>query len=133
MAAAGLELVIREEPRVLRMEADQGLLVAALVRLIDNVIRHASQARTITLTSEAIDDSRMQFRIRDDGVGMAPDRVAAALRRFRRRPCRWRGCGKGSASGCDHHGNRAPAQGASGYGLGAGKGTEVVITLPLKP
>jgi signal transduction histidine kinase len=134
VAAAGLELVIREEPRVLRMEADQGLLVAALVRLIDNVIRHASQARTITLTSEAIDDSRMQFRIRDDGVGMAPDRVAACLAPFSQETMSLARMREGLGLGLPitmeivrlHKGHLDMVS-------APGKGTEVVITLPLKP
>jgi signal transduction histidine kinase len=81
IAEAGLSLVIREEPRVLRMEADQSLLVSAVVRLIDNVIAHAARAKTITLSS-ALQEGHIVFSVIDDGVGMAPDRVAACLAPF---------------------------------------------------
>ncbi|MCZ8182615.1 MAG: hybrid sensor histidine kinase/response regulator [Beijerinckiaceae bacterium] len=81
IAQAGLSLVINEEPRVLRMQADQTLLVSAIVRLIDNVIAHASHARTITIAS-AYRDGRILLSVTDDGIGMPPERVAACLAPF---------------------------------------------------
>ncbi len=81
IAQAGLNLVIHEEPRVLRMQADQTLLVSAIVRLIDNVISHATHARTITIAS-AHRDGRILLSVMDDGIGMPPERVAACLAPF---------------------------------------------------
>ncbi|MCZ8259110.1 MAG: hybrid sensor histidine kinase/response regulator [Beijerinckiaceae bacterium] len=130
---AGLKLVIHEEPRVLRMQADQSLLVSAMVRLIDNVIAHAAQARTITVAS-AHRDGRILFSVIDDGIGMAPDRVAACLAPFSQE-------------------NMSLARMREGLGLGLpitteivrlhrgqltmqsqpGQGTQVTMSLPVEP
>lgn len=134
IAKAGLELVIQEEPRVLRMQADQTMLVSALVRLIDNVIAHASGASRITVSSRLVDNGRIEFAVTDDGLGMPPERVAACLAPFSQE-------------------NMSLARMREGLGLGLpitteivrlhagsltmtsapGKGTTVTISLPVEP
>lgn len=134
LAQAGIVLAIHEEPRVLRMRADQSLLVSALVRLIDNVIAHATDARKIDLHSECIAGNSICFRVRDDGVGMAPDRVAACLAPFSQETMSLARMREGLGLGLPitteivrlHRGQLAMSS-------QPGSGTEVVLTLPLEP
>lgn len=65
----------------LDVEADQSLLVSAMTRIIDNVLKHAGKARHLDLDLGR-DGENAVFRIADDGVGMPQDRIVACLEPF---------------------------------------------------
>lgn len=78
----GVGLVSREECRDCFINADQSLLAAALVRLVDNALIHASGATSIEVAVSETEDGRVRFCVTDDGAGMAPENVARCLTPF---------------------------------------------------
>lgn len=82
VAERGLALVCREDCQGCFIEADQPLLVSAMVRLIDNALAHASDATRIEIAATDAGDGKIHFTVTDDGAGMAPDRVAVCLSAF---------------------------------------------------
>lgn len=54
--------------------------------ILENSIEHACRDRStalhLSIESRALPDGRLQFLIRDDGVGIAPERFAELQRRF---------------------------------------------------
>lgn len=63
------------------VEADEKLLFEAISNLVDNAIKFARSAVSITVAEQA---GAVSIDVRDDGPGIAPDEREAVLRRFHR-------------------------------------------------
>ena len=107
---------------------DQLLLREALRNLITNALIHASTAGTITVSTQPAPDG-VSLNVEDDGVGIPPDQIAAALARFGKLPGRPSpGSGLGLAIVADIV---SLFGGVIRLGVGqAGKGLRVSLTLP---
>ena len=100
----------------------------SLQPLVENAIRHGVRRRpgggTIAIRATASGDS-VQLSVRDDGVGLTPERADLALR------------GAGGGIGLANVDGRLRATFGDGHGLrvrsAPGAGTTVVITVPAAP
>lgn len=81
LARSGIALRREPEGRDARILADAALLADALRRLIDNVLTHADQAKTLVLRSDTTPDGVL-LSITDDGEGMAAEAIPACLAPF---------------------------------------------------
>jgi two-component system sensor histidine kinase TctE len=64
------------------VRADPVMLEEALTNLLDNALRHGGQGLSrIELSLDASDEA-VTVTVRDDGIGIAPDKVETALSRF---------------------------------------------------
>lgn len=78
----GMTLQIRvDAPRTLR--GDRALLFQALVNLLDNALKYAPAASTVTLLARRCDGG-VALGVADQGPGIAPDQRALAVQRFQR-------------------------------------------------
>jgi signal transduction histidine kinase len=90
------------EARAWRVEADEGTtaridaddLTEALGNLVENAARHARSAVHVSVRR---DDDHVAIAVRDDGPGIAPDKLAVALSRGGRFDSRGSGAGLGLA------------------------------------
>ena len=104
------------DPTDLRVDQDRSTaLFRILQEALTNVLRHARASRvTVELTNP---DGAVVLRVRDNGIGIAPDRItdskSVGLTGMRERVLPW----SGSVTIAGKH----------------GKGTEITITVPLKP
>lgn len=81
IARHGLRLVRDAQAGDARIQADAALLADAVRRLIDNVITHAGDAKSLVLRSENTPDGIL-LSVTDDGEGMAAEAIAACLAPF---------------------------------------------------
>jgi signal transduction histidine kinase len=131
-ASAGTEVRVRCEPRVpaLIVSGSAAGLRRALVALVDNAVRHASETVTITVGRES---NTAVVNVHDDGNGIDPQMLPRLFERFasaaeptgqRRRY----GLGLALVSEiADRHG------GAVSASNGAEGGATLRLTLPVKP
>jgi signal transduction histidine kinase len=89
-ARQGLELVDDVEDAGLAVHANPDRLQRVLANLLQNAIRHTSQARTVTVRAQAAPERFVLFEVADDGVGLSGDDAECAFERF------WRG-GRGAS------------------------------------
>jgi signal transduction histidine kinase len=66
----GVRLELRARPNVVLVGADEDLVAQALKPLIDNAVRHAGAAVTVTVGRA---DGEAVFTVADDGPGFGPD------------------------------------------------------------
>jgi len=78
--AKGLELICLPSSAWIRTDSD--LLRSVLQNLIVNAIRYTQSGRIVVAARRAGDNVRIE--VRDSGIGMEPDRVAAAFGEFSR-------------------------------------------------
>ncbi|MCA0400088.1 MAG: hybrid sensor histidine kinase/response regulator [Proteobacteria bacterium] len=79
---AGVRILLAPGAPDWRIAVDQPLMVSALVRLIDNCLRHAEGLTTIELEAGRGPEGQIVLRIIDDGAGMDPERIPACLAPF---------------------------------------------------
>jgi signal transduction histidine kinase len=70
---SGVDLSLRAARDRVRVGADEDLVAGALQPLLDNAVRHARDAVTVTVER---DDGQVVFRVCDDGPGVGPDTTA---------------------------------------------------------
>jgi len=63
-------------------EGDELMIGEACSNLIDNALLHGGSDLTKISINLSIESNRLKLEIVDDGVGIAPDKRAAALERF---------------------------------------------------
>ncbi|MCJ2180193.1 ATP-binding protein [Novosphingobium album (ex Hu et al. 2023)] len=76
----GVELVCL--PTTAWIRTDRDLLRSVLQNLLVNAIRYTRQGRVVLAARRSGDDVRIE--VRDSGIGMAPDQIAAAFGEFER-------------------------------------------------
>ena len=105
-----------------RADVDPDQIREALANLVDNAIRHTAPTGTIT-----IEVGGGRITVRDDGVGIPPDRLPRIFDRFYRYPPTSEGSGLGLAivrSIVESHGGRLSAESTPG------RGTALTLTVP---
>ena len=68
----------------LRVRADIGMVERVLENLLDNALRHTPAGGRVAIEVEPADGRRAQLRVRDSGIGIAPDRLADLFERYER-------------------------------------------------
>ncbi|HTE03391.1 MAG TPA: HAMP domain-containing sensor histidine kinase, partial [bacterium] len=117
--ARQLRLVCSDDARA---DVDPDQIREALANLVDNAIHHTAPTGTIT-----IEVGGGRITVRDDGVGIPPDRLPRIFDRFYRYPPTSEGSGLGLAivrSIVESHGGRLSAESTPG------RGTTLTLTVP---
>jgi signal transduction histidine kinase len=81
LAKAGIAVEVDIRIENAKIRADQSLLAAAMVRILDNVLKHAGGATSVKLVVGRRGED-IAFEIADDGAGMAAERIATCLQPF---------------------------------------------------
>ncbi|ELC7321797.1 sensor histidine kinase [Stenotrophomonas maltophilia] len=125
----GIDLGYRGSPHPLRVLGNGAMLQEALDNLIDNALRYAGRAATVTVGVQALDDNDVELYVEDNGPGVPEDVMPRLGERFFRAPgTTSSGTGLGLAiahEAVEHFGGRL------GFLNRAGGGLKVTITLPL--
>ena len=80
--ARGVALSLALPAQAVTVRADPVMLEEALTNLLDNALRHGGQGLSrIELSLDASEEA-VTVTVRDDGIGIAPDKVETALSRF---------------------------------------------------
>lgn len=117
--ARQLRLVCDDDARA---DVDPDQIREALANLVDNAIRHTAPTGTI-----AIEVGGGRITVRDDGVGIPPERLPRIFDRFYRYPPTGEGSGLGLAivrSIIESHGGHLSAESTPGHG------TSLTLTVP---
>jgi CheY-like chemotaxis protein/two-component sensor histidine kinase len=124
-----LEVSLPTEP--LWLEADMVRLEQVLVNLISNAIKYTPPGGRINVTAQAL-DSQIELRIKDSGIGIAPDVLPRVFDLFSQADVPHGGANGGLGIGLtlvkrlvDMHGGTVEARSE-----GQGKGSEFVVRLP---
>lgn len=111
--------------------ADIGLLSSAFARIIDNALRHAQTAKTITITLEDGSEDHLRICIEDDGTGMAATEIPACLEPFSQRDMSLARRGEGLGLGLPIVSEIAKLHGGTlTMQSNLGHGTRIIIDLP---
>jgi PAS domain S-box-containing protein len=132
--AAGVELEVRAAPKPLWVNADAARIAQALGNLLQNAVKFTGRGEQVTLTlDEEVDTSMAVIRVRDTGIGIAPDVLPRLFQPFSQADStlhRGRGgLGLGLSlvkSLIELHGGTVDA-----YSDGIGKGAEFIARIPL--
>jgi two-component system sensor histidine kinase BaeS len=125
-----LETTVRDSLPLVR--ADQDRAVQVLTNLLSNALRYTPAAGHVTLTVDRVGE-RIAFRVRDTGVGIAPEHLPLLFERFYRvDKSRTRALG-GSGIGLTIAKALTEAMGGqiSAESRGLGQGSVFTFTLPL--
>ena len=121
-----LRIVIPDEP--VRVVGDEVRLVQVLLNLLTNAARYSDDGRPVTL-SVAREDGQAVLRVRDQGVGIAPDQLQRVFEMFYQGGQSGGGLGIGLSLVqrlAQLHGGSVEARSE-----GPGRGSEFVARLPL--
>jgi two-component system, sensor histidine kinase and response regulator len=133
-AAAARQVTLRHEiePDLPPVEAHEGYLENAVLRLVDNGIKFSQQSGGRVWVTVAVDGERVRCAVKDDGVGIPADEVGRMFDRFHqinRQRIEQQGAGIGLAivkNIVDVH------QGEVACTSTPGVGSEFTIWLPLR-
>lgn len=82
LAAENAKITLHaDEPSGLLVAGDQSLLVTAVSNLVGNAINYSSQSTPVTITHRKV-DGKVQIRVTDRGIGIAPDMQERVFERF---------------------------------------------------
>jgi signal transduction histidine kinase len=112
-----------DAPALVHGDAEE--LRAAVSNLIDNAIKYSNDEIRVRVEVAAVDEMRVAVRVRDRGIGIAPDEVNRIFKRFYRVPIRVVARIKGTGLGLfivrsivNKHGGKVFAE-SEGEGLGS--------------
>jgi signal transduction histidine kinase len=115
-----------------RVRGDQLELQVAFTNLLDNAVKYSKDAVHIEIEIGNFDEKRVEIKVKDDGIGIAPKEIKNIFRRFYRPTNRFTRKVKGTGLGLSivqgiikKHGGKIFAVSA-----GEGKGSTFVIRLP---
>ncbi|XXX80382.1 PAS domain S-box protein [Sorangium sp. So ce134] len=133
LEASGLRLALEVPDEPLWVHGDPTRLSQAIGNVLHNANKFTDAGGRVTVTLSAVPESSAEIRVRDTGIGMEPGMLARAFEPFSQADCsldRSRGglgLGLALVKGLvELHGGAASAESA-----GIGRGTEVVLRLPL--
>jgi signal transduction histidine kinase len=129
-AAAGIELQVQVDVPMC-VQADYAAMRRLMHVLLENAWRYTPEGGAVTIAATARDDAA-ELEVRDNGIGIAPDRQARIFERFYRAAPALRGDFAGSGLGlvlaqgiAERHGTRICVRSEPG------KGSRFWICLPL--
>jgi signal transduction histidine kinase/ActR/RegA family two-component response regulator len=82
-AARGIRVEFPEHAEAL-VQADHTRLKQVLLNLLSNAVKYNREGGTVTLACEACGPDRLRLSVRDTGMGLRPDQVAALFQPFNR-------------------------------------------------
>lgn len=97
-------VVVRVADEMPAVTIDVGRLELALVNLVSNAIKYSDPAkaeRFVEVSARVLEDGAREVTVRDNGLGIPPDRIASIFKRFSRA-----------------HADRAASASIAGVGLG---------------
>jgi PAS domain S-box-containing protein len=125
------EIEVDIAPAMQSIDVDPQRLRQAIANLLSNALKFTPQDGRVAIRARQDKSAGIVFAVTDTGIGMAPEKVAAALEPFRQLDAslarRFEGAGLGlsiAKSLVELHGGGLAIQSA------VGEGTTVVITLP---
>jgi two-component system, sensor histidine kinase and response regulator len=131
IAARAIALNQPEKASGLAVMGDVTLLSSAFARVIDNTLRHAQDAHTITFTIASEGDGLVRITIGDDGEGMDPAAIPACLAPFSQRDMSLARANQGLGLGLPIAAEIAKLHGGSlTMQASSGKGVAVTFLLP---
>jgi two-component system sensor histidine kinase BaeS len=83
IAAKGLTLQVEVWPTLPAVQADPDRVIQVLTNLLANAVRYTPAPGEIALTVTAV-DTAVRFRVRDTGIGAAPEHLPHLFERFYR-------------------------------------------------
>lgn len=115
-----------------RVRGDQLELQVAFTNLLDNAVKYSKDKIHVEIEIENFDEKRVEIKVKDEGIGIAPGEIKNIFRRFYRPTNRSTRRVKGTGLGLSivqgiikKHGGKIFAVSA-----GEGKGSTFVIRLP---
>jgi signal transduction histidine kinase/ActR/RegA family two-component response regulator len=82
-AARGIRVLFPEHAAAL-LQADRTRLKQVLLNLLSNAVKYNREGGTVVLECEAAGPDRLRLAVRDTGMGLRPDQVAALFQPFNR-------------------------------------------------
>jgi len=132
LEAAGHELTVSLPPAgTVLVHGDAARLAQVTENLLANAAKYTDDGGRIWLTLEATDDT-VELSVRDTGIGVEPDLLAHIFDLFTQAPVGLDRAKGGLGLGLALVRNLVQMHGGSveAFSAGAGKGTEIVVTLP---
>ena len=132
LKAAGHELIVSLPPEgTVLVHGDSARLAQVTENLLANAVKYTDEGGRIWLTLEATDDT-VEISVRDTGIGVEPDLLAHIFDLFTQAPSGLHRAKGGLGLGLPLVRNLVQMHGGSveAFSAGAGRGTEVVVTLP---
>jgi two-component system, OmpR family, sensor histidine kinase SenX3 len=77
------------------VRGDSAELSIAFSNLLDNAVKYSDEKVKISLKAKNLNENRVEIRIEDSGVGLAPNELKRVFRRFYRIPSKTKGTGLG--------------------------------------
>ncbi|HSL84370.1 MAG TPA: CheR family methyltransferase, partial [Thermoanaerobaculia bacterium] len=130
--AAGHELTVSLPPAgAVLVHGDEARLAQVTENLLANAAKYTDDGGRIWLTVEAADDT-VELSVRDTGIGVEPEVLSHIFELFTQAPSGRHRAKGGLGLGLPLVRNLVRMHGGSveAFSAGAGKGTEVVVTLP---
>ncbi len=132
LEAAGHELAVSLPPAgAVLVHGDAARLAQVTENLLANAAKYTDDGGRIQLTLEATDDT-VELSVRDNGIGVEPDLLPHIFDLFTQAPSGLHRAKGGLGLGLPLVRNLVQMHGGSveAFSAGAGKGTEMVVTLP---
>jgi signal transduction histidine kinase len=131
-AKSGVEIILDAKLDALpNFDGDQSKLRQSLTNIVHNAIKFSSQGSKVEVDGEVAGDT-LRLRIRDHGIGIAPEDLSVVAKPFHRRRKAFDGTHQGAGVGLplaktliELHGGRLEIESAPG------NGTTVFVFLPL--
>jgi two-component system, OmpR family, sensor histidine kinase SenX3 len=115
-----------------RVRGDQLELQVAFTNLLDNAVKYSKDNVKVEIAVEIFDEKRVEIKVKDSGIGIAPSEIKNIFRRFYRptnrstRRVKGTGLGLSIVQGIvEKHGGKIFAESA-----GEGRGSTFVVRLP---
>jgi signal transduction histidine kinase len=131
--AAGRSIQFDARTPALELVSDKTRLRQVLLIMLDNAFQHTPVGGSVSLSVEA-DAHQVHFKVKDSGEGIPPDSLPRVFDRFYQVDSARSGENRGSGLGLSIAKSITEALGGRiAIDSEPGSGTEVLVSLPLKP